>query len=322
LVTDESDEFWREVLQHEGEEPAKVTIVREVRPGLSFARNAGVLAASGEIVAFTDDDVEVEANWLSGFVDAFNVSTEVQCVTGLVVPAEMETEAQVLFENFYGGFDRGLVPHSWIIRNSHNHILPNRTAFLVAEDGSSEQASYKSIYVVAGTCGVGANMAVRREFALRHPFDVGLGAGSYVNSGEDIRFYADVLWSGQAIAYVPSAIVRHTHRRDMDDLKVQVRRMGTGQTAMLTSMVFQDIRHLVGITLCGAPNALLRWVRSAFSGQSAAEGRDQEHSYPSSLRRTELIGMMLGPWRYLVSRRRVRSLGGASTKRPPAAPRV
>ena len=45
-----------------------VRTVREPRPGLSFARNTGVAAARGEIVAFTDDDVEVDANWLSALL--------------------------------------------------------------------------------------------------------------------------------------------------------------------------------------------------------------------------------------------------------------
>jgi GT2 family glycosyltransferase len=304
----DSAEVWTDTSQP-GFGTRTVTVVREKRRGLSFARNAGVLAATGEIIAFTDDDVEVDANWLSAMVDAFKKSPEVQCVTGLVIPAELETEAQQLFENFYGGFDRGLKRRSWVIpgRRTGSRGFLNRSMFLVSEDGSGEQLNAKSLYVIAGTCGVGANMAVRREFALRCPFDIGLGAGSLVNSGEDIRFYADVLWAGHRVAYAPRAIVQHTHRRNMDDLESQIKRMGMGQTAMLVSLITEDIRHVAGITMSGAPSALLRWVQSAFTGHSAAEGQDQERSYPPSLRRTELVGMALGPWRYLLSRKQVRS---------------
>ncbi|MFZ0768834.1 MAG: glycosyltransferase, partial [Acidimicrobiales bacterium] len=248
----DSTEAWTDT-SHPGFETRTITVVREKRRGLSFARNAGVLAAAGQIIAFTDDDVEVDANWINGIVDAFNESPEVQCVTGLIIPAELETEAQELFENFYGGFDRGLIRRSWVIpgRRKGSRGFLNRSMFLVNEDGSGEQLNAKSLYVIAGTCGVGANMAVRREFALRYPFDVGLGAGSLVNSGEDIRFYADVLWAGRRVAYVPSAIVRHTHRRNMDDLKSQIKRMGMGQTAMLVSLITQDVRHVAGITMTG-----------------------------------------------------------------------
>lgn len=110
-----------------------------------------------------------------------------------------------------------------------------------------------------------------------------------------------------SFADVPNAIVRHTHRRNMHDLESQIMRMGMGQTAMLVSLITQDVRHVAGITMTGAPSALVRWVRSAFTGQSAAEGQDQENSYPPSLRRTELVGMALGPWRYFLSRKQVRS---------------
>ena len=307
---DGGTEIWSESWIEESDSASTVRVVREARPGASYARNTGIAAAHGDIVAFTDDDVEVDANWLSGIVDAFNSSPEVKCVTGLVIAAELETEAQVLFELFSGGFDRGLVPHSWSMpsRKSPNRNFLKRSTFLVTESLSPEQSLAQSLYVVIGTCGVGANMAVRRDFALRSPYDVALGAGSIAQGGEEGRFYADVLWAGFVIMYAPSAIVRHTHRRDMDALNSQMRGYGVGYTALITSLILEDPRHLSGVTICGAPMALVRWVRSAFSGQSAAEGREQKASYPASLRRNELIGMTLGPWRYMLSRRRVRSL--------------
>lgn len=319
---DEGTEIWSESWIEESESARKVTIVRERRPGLSYARNTGVAAAHGEIVAFTDDDVEVDTNWLSSIVDAFNSSTKVQCVTGLVIPAELETEAQELFEIFCSGFDRGFVPRSWIMpsRESPNRNFLKRSTFLVTESGSSDHSPAQSLYAAIGNCGVGANMAVRREFALRCPFDVALGVGSIAQGGEDIRFYADVLWAGFGIMYVPNSIVRHTHRRDMEALESQMRGFGVGYTALIVSLVLEDLRHLFGLAICGAPIALLRWVRSAFSGQSAAEGRDQQASYPASLRRNELIGMMLGPWRYLRSRIRVRSLERVENKWSASSP--
>ena len=45
--------------------------VVETTPGLSNARNAGVSAASGEYILWTDDDVIVDAGWLSAWCKAF-----------------------------------------------------------------------------------------------------------------------------------------------------------------------------------------------------------------------------------------------------------
>lgn len=307
---DEGNEVWSETWFENDAAAGNTRVIRERRPGLSYARNTGVAVAHGEIVAFTDDDVEVDPRWLDGIVEAFNSSTDVKCVTGLVIPAELETEAQELFEIFCGGFDRGFVPRSWTIpnRRSTKRNLLKQSTFLVVENGSPANPTSQSLYAAIGNCGVGANMAVRREFALRFPFDVALGVGSPAQGGEDIRFYADVLWAGFRIRYVPEAIVRHTHRRDMESLESQMRGFGVGYTALIMSLFLEDLRHVVGVTICGAPTALVRWVRSAFSGQSAAEGRDQDASYPASLRRNELIGMTLGPWRYLRSRTRVHSM--------------
>ena len=206
---DEGTEIWSDSWIEECESSSKVTIVREWRPGASFARNTGVAAAHGEIVAFTDDDVEVDTNWLSSIVDAFNSSTEVKCVTGLVIPAELETETQEFFEMFCGGLDRGLVRAHGSFRVADHPIATflKRSTYLVTESVSSEHSPAQSLYVVIGNSGVGANMAVRREFALRCPFDVALGAGSIAQAGEEGRFYADVLWAGFGIMYSPSAIV-------------------------------------------------------------------------------------------------------------------
>lgn len=58
------------VQRHEGERatetgPRIVRVLHEPAPGAYAARNAGVLAASGRWIAFTDADCEPDKNWLS-----------------------------------------------------------------------------------------------------------------------------------------------------------------------------------------------------------------------------------------------------------------
>src|SRR5579863_5074823 len=46
-------------------DPEHFRYVFEARQGKSFALNRGIREASGDILAFTDDDITVEPNWLS-----------------------------------------------------------------------------------------------------------------------------------------------------------------------------------------------------------------------------------------------------------------
>src|SRR4051812_47208835 len=85
-----------------------VRYVAERRPGLSYARNAGISAATGDVITFLDDDVVADRHVLDRLVQAFAADAGVACVTGLIVPLELETTAQVQLEQFatFGkGFD-------------------------------------------------------------------------------------------------------------------------------------------------------------------------------------------------------------------------
>ena len=79
-------------------------VVTEPVRGPSAARNRGMRAAKGEIIAFTDDDVVVDPNWLTAIVARMLAHPDEAAVTGLSIPTELETPAQVALENYYGGF--------------------------------------------------------------------------------------------------------------------------------------------------------------------------------------------------------------------------
>ena len=81
-----------------GRDFPRVRYAVEPRPGLSHARNLGVAEARGEIVAFTDDDVTVNARWVEALVRGFARTPRVVCVTGLVPAIELETPAQEFFD--------------------------------------------------------------------------------------------------------------------------------------------------------------------------------------------------------------------------------
>ena len=123
--------------------PFSLRYLRAARPGLALAHNEALPAVTGEIVAFTDDDVEVDAEWLSAFAEAFT-ETGAACVTGLILPAELETRAQLLVEQA-GGFARGFT------RRTFTRDMPDPEPLFP---------------FTAGRFGSGANMAFRTDWLL------------------------------------------------------------------------------------------------------------------------------------------------------------
>ena len=57
----------------------------EPKPGLSFARNHGLAIASGEVVLFVDDDIDVPEDWIEGYVDTYRRHAA-DAVFGKIIP--------------------------------------------------------------------------------------------------------------------------------------------------------------------------------------------------------------------------------------------
>ena len=185
-----------------------VRYVREPRPGLDWARNRAINEASGDILAYTDDDVVVDPHWITALARVFVDDPRVMVVTGLVVPFELETRAQLLFEA-YGGFGRGFR------RQWHN------------VDTTAPGGHH--FHFGSGRFGTGANMAFRRTvFDRIGGFDPALDVGTVTNGGGDLEMFFRALQEGRTLVYEPEAIVRHRHRRTLEELRVQLRNHGIG----------------------------------------------------------------------------------------------
>jgi glycosyltransferase involved in cell wall biosynthesis len=66
--------------------PPAARLLRSASRGISASRNAGMRAATSEVVAFVDDDAVVEPDWLARVMDPFEASSDVIGAGGAVLP--------------------------------------------------------------------------------------------------------------------------------------------------------------------------------------------------------------------------------------------
>jgi len=255
----------------------QVRYAREPRPGLDWARNRAILEASGEILAFIDDDAMVDPGWSPAVGRVFAEQPDVMAVTGPVVPEELETEAQQLFEE-YGGFGRGFMRRWCRAEGDHR----GRAV------GHHRPAQF----------GTGANMAFRRDlFSRIGAFDPRLDVGTSAGGGGDLEMFFRVVQEGYTLAYEPDALVRHRHRREPAALDRQLAAWGKGFFAYLA----RSWTAFPGERLAFAAVAtrwLGRWVVRRGTASVVSPAR-----HPLHLALAELSGAAQGPAAWRRSRR-------------------
>jgi GT2 family glycosyltransferase len=186
-----------------------VRYAHEPKPGLNFARNRAI-RESGELLAYVDDDVVVDDGWLEGLKAAWAENPDAGLFTGPILPDELVTDAQVLFEE-RGGF-------------SHNFAKTR-----LDPDRKTRDCYYY---------GFGCNMVLKRDL-LREigGFDEALDTGSPLPGGGDLDISYRLLRAGYPLVSDPRLLVYHRHRREYRDLRHQMWTWG------LTFMTFMAKCH-------------------------------------------------------------------------------
>jgi len=155
-----------------------VHYVWEKRQGRSAALNAGIAVAKGDIIAFTDDDVILQPDWLSSLKTTFD-RFDCAAVAGRVVPswsrpkpAWLQVEGQFAVVNF----DLG------------EEIREVRTPPL------------------------GANSAFRREIFAKYGrfrLDLGVCGSKHTVTCDDTEFGNRLIEAREKIVYNPRAVIYH-----------------------------------------------------------------------------------------------------------------
>ena len=226
--------------------------VFEPKQGIAHGRNAGVAAAQGDIIAFTDDDVVVRENWIATIKRAFDENPGIQYVGGKILPRWTEPPPQWL-----------TVDHWWPL------------ALLDRGD--------KRFYVNASNhiCLPTANAAFRREVFSQ----IGLFSPEF-SGREDHELLIRLLQAGGQGMYEPDLVVTASVQPERL-LKSYHHRWNT-TTGKFNALMQLDEKlfrgslkreHPNGVKLFGVPGFIYRqfvteslgWVRQTVSGDDSSK---------------------------------------------------
>ena len=179
VVDNNSTDQTRDVVERLGRRyPGRLRYLFEPRPGKSYALNAAIAGARGEVLAFVDDDVTMEPTWLHNLTAELHDGTWAGA-GGRILPPE------------------GFIPPPWLPRSE----FPILCAHFDLGDLPSKLDCPP----------YGANMAFRKSVFEKHGgfrIDLGPRPDSQIRN-EDTELGRRLLAAGERLRYEPSAVVYH-----------------------------------------------------------------------------------------------------------------
>lgn len=164
--------------------------------GLARARNQAVRLATGDIIAFTDDDCFVTSDWAVTLERLFRERPDVDGVFGRVLAYGDQSEITYhQFKTAFGEITYATRPGGL----SCSALIDKR-----------ESATFDHPIMTLENLGSGNNMTFRRAvFEHTGLFVELLGAGAWLQSGEDIEFHYRLLRARRRLLYTPAALLYH-----------------------------------------------------------------------------------------------------------------
>jgi glycosyltransferase involved in cell wall biosynthesis len=189
LVSDGNETVYEEFEADFGDHEAVLTHCNDENLGLLESRNNGAEVATGDVVAFIDDDAIAADDWVAKLVAAYQEGTDadpVLAVGGRMVPAWVAGKPSFLPEEFY-----------WLVGVTHKGFGP---------DGDPDEAGE-----VRNT--FGSNISFDREVFLElggFEGDIGGRQGAKNLQGGETELCARLETEyGVGVYYVPDALVAH-----------------------------------------------------------------------------------------------------------------
>jgi glycosyltransferase involved in cell wall biosynthesis len=211
--------------------------VFEPQQGLSAARNRAIREVQGELLVFTDDDVDVDVKWLQAYFEAFKLHPDATFFGSKIIPRWECT------------------PPPWVAQHAQT-LLAGSSIFWDLGEATVKLATHRD------KVPIGANMAIKTQ-ALRDikGYKEGLGRnGSSMLGMEDAEMIWRLMDRGDWGFYFPGAVVHHRNPKERTTEKY-IRRwyFAYGRGEVITGQI--PAEKLV----FGAP----RWAWRAFAADAA-----------------------------------------------------
>jgi len=250
------------VMEFQSGFPCELRYVFEKEQGLSHARNRGIQEAHGEIIAFTDDDVVVDRNWLKNISLEFK-NESVACIGGKILPV-WESPCP-----------------AWLKGDLLN--------ILALQDLGEKKIKLANPVIW------GANLSFHNSMFRKYGvFDTKLGnMEGKLYGGEETKFVRLLLEKGENVLYCPNVLVHHCIP-DSRVKKSYFRKWSydKGELAAIQMGEYR-LRNIWGIPLYVIRSLVGDFIRYLWKQISSPQLAFQEQ-----LIFIHQIGLLMGRWKY------------------------
>lgn len=200
----------------------------EPRPGAARARNRGAREATGDLVAFTDDDAEPRRDWLAALLPEF-ADPRVALVTGQIVAPDVLAPLACAEQE----------RHAALYRTCGFTGLGDARCTL---DRDAPDWFTRANFLPFG---IAPNLAIRRSVLQQWKgFDERLGPGTLVPGHEEQRAFHELIELGYRIVYQPeSRVVHPSVPRTEEELRYRSLLRMQSAMAYMTLLLLEEPLH-------------------------------------------------------------------------------